>query len=155
MIVAVKMNRKRLVVMLEEIVFIYDISNMKLLHQQPTPVNQSGIVALSPHSENNFLALPHHQQTPPSPKTQGSHVPRSVARDQISGDLLLYDLDSMEEVTVIQAHQAPLSSIAINSDGTLLATSSEKGTVIRIFSIPPAESCTSSDAAACPRASTA
>ncbi|RMX92209.1 hypothetical protein D0866_16788 [Hortaea werneckii] len=42
----------------------------------------------------------------------------------------------MEEVTVIQAHQTPLSSIAINCDGTLLATSSEKGTVIRVFSIP-------------------
>lgn len=136
MVVAVKMNRKRLVVMLEEIVFLYDISNMKLLHQQLTPLNPSGICAISPSSENNYLALPHHQKPAPNTQTQPSHVPKSVAKEAISGDVLLYDLNKMEEVTVIQAHQAPLSCIAINNDGTLMATSSEKGTVIRIFSIP-------------------
>lgn len=136
MVVAVKMNRKRLVVLLEEIVFMYDISNMKLLHQQLTPVNSSGICAVSPNSENNYLALPHHQKNPPHPQAQPSHVPKSVAKETISGDVLLYDLNKMEEVTVIQAHQAPLSCVAINNDGTLMATSSEKGTVIRVFSIP-------------------
>lgn len=136
MVVAVKMNRKRLVVMLEEIVFIYDISNMKLLHQQLTPLNPAGICAVSPNSENNYLALPHCQKTPPNAPAQPSHVPKSIVKETISGDVLLYDLNKMEEVAVIQAHQAPLSYIAINSDGTLMATSSEKGTVIRIFSIP-------------------
>ncbi|KAK4544459.1 hypothetical protein LTR36_004350 [Oleoguttula mirabilis] len=136
MVVAVKMNRKRLVVMLEEIIFLYDISNMKLLHQQLTPLNPTGICAISPSSENNYLALPHHQKTAPNLQTQPSHVPKSVVKEAISGDVLLYDLNKMEEVTVIQAHQAPLSCIAINNDGTLMATSSEKGTVIRIFSIP-------------------
>jgi len=40
---------------------------------------------------------------------------------------------------VIQAHKAPISFLAIDSTGTLLATSSEKGTVIRVWSIPNAE----------------
>ena len=136
MVVAVKMNRKRLVVMLEEIVFLYDISNMKLLHQQLTPLNPSGICAISPSSEHNYLALPHYQKTAPNPQTQPSHVPKSVVKEAISGDVLLYDLSKMEEVTVIQAHQTPLSYIAISNDGKLMATSSEKGTVIRVFSIP-------------------
>lgn len=136
MVVAVKMNRKRLVVLLEEIAFIYDISNMKMLHQQHTPLNHAGICAISPHSEHNYLALPHYQKAAQHPGAQPSHVPKSVAKESISGDVLLYDLNKMEEVTVIQAHQAPLSYIAINNSGTLMATSSEKGTVIRIFSIP-------------------
>lgn len=136
MVVAVRMNRKRLVVMLEEIVFIYDISNMKLLHQQLTPLNPTGICAVSPNSENNFLALPHCQKTPPSAPAQQSHLPKSIVKETISGDILLYDLNKMEEVTVIQAHQTPVSYTAINNDGTLMATASEKGTVIRIFSIP-------------------
>lgn len=136
MVVAVKMNRKRLVVILEETVFIYDISNMKMLHSQLTPINPAGICAISPNSENNYLALPHHQKTPPNPQSQPSHVPKSIVKETISGDVLLYDLNKMEEVTVIPAHQAPVSCIAINNDGTLMATSSEKGTVIRIFSIP-------------------
>ncbi|KAI6842432.1 WD repeat domain phosphoinositide-interacting protein [Hortaea werneckii] len=137
MVVAIRMNRRRLAVVLEEIVFLYDISNMKLLHQQLTPLNPAGICAISPNSENNYLALPHYQKNAMgNAQSQPGHVPRSVAKEAISGDVLLYDLNKMEEVTVIQAHQTPLSSIAINSDGTLLATSSEKGTVIRVFSIP-------------------
>lgn len=138
MVVAVKMNRKRLAVLLEEVIFIYDISNMKLLHQQVTPLNPGGISALSPNSEHNFLALPHYQKAVSgATNTQNqSHVPKSVTKEPISGDVLLYDLNKMEEVTVIQAHQTPVSCIAINNDGTLMATSSEKGTVIRIFSLP-------------------
>ncbi|RMY70537.1 hypothetical protein D0862_14734 [Hortaea werneckii] len=137
MVVAIRMNRRRLAVVLEEIVFLYDISNMKLLHQQLTPLNPAGICAISPNSENNYLALPHYQKNAMgNAQAQPGHVPRSVAKEAVSGDVLLYDLNKMEEVTVIQAHQTPLSSIAINSDGTLLATSSEKGTVIRVFSIP-------------------
>nr|POE71958.1 autophagy-related protein 18 [Quercus suber] len=136
MVVAVKMNRKRLVVIIEELTFIYDIGNMHLLHQQSTPLNPAGICAISPSSENNYLVIPHCQKSPPNPQSQPSHVPKSVSKETISGDVLLYDLNKMEEVTVIQAHQTPVSCLAINSDGTLLATSSEKGTVIRIFSIP-------------------
>lgn len=136
MVVAAKMNRKRLVVMLEEIAFIYDISNMKMLHQQTTPLNPTGICAISPSSENNYLAIPHYQKSTQPSHVPPSHVPKSITKESISGDVLLYDLSRMEEVTVIQAHQAPLSYIAINNDGTLMATSSEKGTVIRVFSIP-------------------
>jgi autophagy-related protein 18 len=134
MVVAVRMNRKRLIVMLEEIVFIYDISNMRLLHQQLTPINPSGICAVSPNSEHNFLALPHYVKSPPNP--QAAHAPKAITKEQISGDVLLYDLNKMEEVTVIQAHQTPVSYLAINNNGTLLATASEKGTIIRIFSLP-------------------
>jgi autophagy-related protein 18 len=138
MVVAVKMNRKRLAVLLEEVVFIYDISNMKLLHQQATPLNPGGICALSPNSENNYLALPHYNKPGSgNASMQGqSHVPKSITKEPISGDVLIYDLNKMEEVTVIQAHQTQVSCIAISNDGTLMATSSEKGTVIRIFSIP-------------------
>ncbi|OQO09590.1 hypothetical protein B0A48_04992 [Cryoendolithus antarcticus] len=136
MVVSLKMNRKRLVIVLEETVFIYDLSNMKMLHSQLTPLNPAGICAVSPNSENNYLALPHYQKSQPGRPSQPAHVPSAIVKETISGDVLLYELNKMEEVTVIPAHQTPVSCIALNNDGTLMATSSEKGTIIRIFAIP-------------------
>lgn len=41
-ILAVKLNRRRLVVVLEDEIYIYDISNMKLLHTIETSPNPQG-----------------------------------------------------------------------------------------------------------------
>lgn len=41
-VLSVKMNRKRLVVVLEEAIHIYNISNMKLLHSIETSPNPTG-----------------------------------------------------------------------------------------------------------------
>lgn len=41
-VIAVKMNRKRLVVVLEEHIHVYNISNMKLLHSIETSPNPAG-----------------------------------------------------------------------------------------------------------------
>jgi len=41
-ILAIKMNRKRLVVVLEERIHVYDISNMKILQTIETPLNPTG-----------------------------------------------------------------------------------------------------------------
>lgn len=121
---------------MEETIFIYDISNMKMLHSQLTPLNPSGICAMSPSSENNYLILPHYQKNSQGASAQATHVPRAVSKEAISGDVLLYDLNNMEEVTVISAHQTAVSCLAISNDGKLMASASEKGTIIRIFSIP-------------------
>ena len=56
-----------------------------------------------------------------------------------SGDVLLFDANKLEAVNVITAHKTPLSLITINNTGTLLATASDKGTIIRVFSVPKAD----------------
>jgi len=98
------------------------------------------ICALSPHPENNYIAYPMKKKeyTPgPTP----AHVPPSVQKgtEQMGGDAMLFDANEMQEIKVIPAHQAPLSCIAMNNEGTLLATASEKGTVIRVFALPSAQ----------------
>lgn len=56
-----------------------------------------------------------------------------------SGHVLIFDAMSMQAVNVIEAHRAPLSCIVMNSEGTRIATASEKGTIIRVFSVPDGE----------------
>lgn len=133
-ILAVKMNRRRLIVVLEEQIFLYDISNMKLLHTIDTNPNPQAICALSPSSENCFIAYPARSSTSPfSPNSQSSNT------FYISGDVEIFDALGPQTTNIVQAHKSPVSCISMNSEGTLLATASEKGTVIRIFNTSNAE----------------
>ncbi|CAO3675883.1 unnamed protein product [Umbelopsis ramanniana] len=133
-ILSVKMNRRRLIVVLEEQIFVYDISNMKLLHTIDTSPNPSAICALSPSSENCYIAYPSPSSSTSSPLA-GNHLGPSQS-SYASGDVLIFDALSLQVVNIVQAHKSPVSCIAMNSDGTLLATASDKGTVIRVFTIP-------------------
>ena len=48
----------------------------------------------------------------------------------------MYDTLTCQPINVLEAHRAALTLLQINYDGNLLATASEKGTIIRIFSLP-------------------
>ncbi|KDQ53744.1 hypothetical protein JAAARDRAFT_136709 [Jaapia argillacea MUCL 33604] len=140
-ILAVKLNRKTLVIVLESEIYIYDISNMRLLHVIETTPNPEAICALSPSADTSFLAYPSPVPSPTSPLSNqtASLQPTSSSSIQQSGDVLLFNTRSLTVANVIQAHKSPISFLSINSTGTLLATASEKGTVIRVWSIPGAE----------------
>ncbi|KAG1191416.1 hypothetical protein G6F36_002355 [Rhizopus arrhizus] len=128
-ILAVKMNRRRLIVVLEEQIYLYDISNMKLLHTIDTNPNPNAICALSPSSENCFIAYPARSANLPFSPNSGSSNSLYV-----SGDVELFDALDPQTTNIVQAHKSPVSCLSMNSEGTLLATASEKGTVVRIFS---------------------
>ncbi|KIM78177.1 hypothetical protein PILCRDRAFT_75801 [Piloderma croceum F 1598] len=140
-ILAVKLNRKTLVIVLETEIYIYDISNMRLLHVIETTPNPEAICALSPSADNSYLAYPSPVPSPTTPLANqtASAPPSASSAQQQSGDVLLFSTRSLTVSNVIQAHKAPISFLSINSTGTLLATASEKGTVIRVWSIPGAE----------------
>ncbi|XP_006801039.1 WD repeat domain phosphoinositide-interacting protein 1 [Neolamprologus brichardi] len=115
-ILSVRLNRQRLVVCLEESIYIHNIKDMKLLKTLlNTPTNPSGLCALSINHGNSFLAYP------------GSAT---------MGEITVYDANNLSTVTLIQAHDSPLAALTFNASGTKLASASEKGTVIRVFSIP-------------------
>lgn len=132
-ILAIRMNRKRLVVVLEDQMYMYDIQNMKLLYTIETSPNPTAICALSPSSENCYLAYPLPQKTASAP----AHVPpNSTHISPTSGEILLFDAAKLEAINVVEAHKSPLSCIIFNNEGTVMATASDKGTIIRVFSIP-------------------
>jgi len=92
---------------------------------------------LSPSSENCYLAYPLPQKAPPSSFAPPSHAPPgSTHISPTSGEVLIFDALKLEAINVIEAHRSPLSCITLNSEGTLLATASDKGTIIRVFSVP-------------------
>ncbi|KAK8750695.1 hypothetical protein OTU49_014952, partial [Cherax quadricarinatus] len=114
-IFAVKLNRARLVVCLEESLYIHNIRDMKVLHTiRDTPPNPTGLCALSISNDNCFLAYP------------GSNT---------IGQVQIFDAQNLQAKTMIPAHDSPLAAIAFNASGTKIATASEKGTVIRVFSV--------------------
>lgn len=57
---------------------------------------------------------------------------------RVVGQVKLFDLTS-NNVSIIPAHESPLRALAISRKGDLVATASEQGTLIRLFSFP---SCT-------------
>jgi autophagy-related protein 18 len=138
-ILAVKLNRKTLVIVLEVEIYIYDISNMRLLHIIETTPNPEATCALSPSADNSYLAYP---SPVPSPTTQSpsqASTSQAPSSSHQSGDVLLFSTRTLTVANVIQAHKSPISFLSINSTGTMLATASDKGTVIRVWSIPGAE----------------
>ncbi|EGX89189.1 protein-vacuolar targeting protein Atg18 [Cordyceps militaris CM01] len=136
-VLAVRLNRKRLAVVLEEEIYLYDISNMSLIYTIPTSPNPSAICALSPSSENCFVAYPLPKPREDADARRPAHAPpQSTYVTPTVGDVLVFDTLTLKAVNVIEAHRSPLCSICLNNDGTLLATASETGTIIRVFSVP-------------------
>ncbi|XP_058893338.1 WD repeat domain phosphoinositide-interacting protein 2 isoform X2 [Kogia breviceps] len=89
---------------------------MKVLHTiRETPPNPAGLCALSINNDNCYLAYP------------GSAT---------IGEVQVFDTINLRAANMIPAHDSPLAALAFDASGTKLATASEKGTVIRVFSIP-------------------
>ncbi|KAI0106963.1 protein-vacuolar targeting protein Atg18 [Nemania sp. FL0031] len=137
-VLAVRLNRKRLCVVLEDSIYLYDIANMSLLQRIDTSPNPGAICALSPSSENCYFAYPLPKPRDDSGDKRPRHAPPpSLSYAPVtSGDVLIFDTLTLKVVNVVEAHRSPLSCIALNNDGTLLATASETGTIIRVFSVP-------------------
>jgi autophagy-related protein 18 len=136
-VLAVRLNRKRLAVVLEEEIYLYDISNMSLLYTITTSPNPTAICALSPSSENCYIAYPMPKPREDQGDKRPAHAPPlSLYVPPTSGEVLLFDAVSLKAVNIIEAHRSPLSCIAMNSEGTILATASDKGTIIRVFGLP-------------------
>ncbi|ORX83493.1 WD40 repeat-like protein [Anaeromyces robustus] len=113
-ILAIKINRKTIVVVLEEFIYIYDIGNINLLETIDTCPNPNALCSLSPSPDMCYLAYP--------------------SGTTVSGDLIVYDAIQMQKVCIISAHKSALSCIQFNYSGKMIATASDKGTVIRVFS---------------------
>ncbi|XP_062193690.1 autophagy-related protein 18c-like [Phragmites australis] len=107
---AVKLGKDYIVIVLERKIYVYNFTDLKLLHQIDTLSNPKGLCCLSHHSNTSVLACPGVHQ---------GHV-----RVEHFG---------LKVTKMITAHDSHISCMSLTMDGLLLATASMKGTLIRIF----------------------
>ncbi|ONH66393.1 Autophagy-related protein 18 [Cyberlindnera fabianii] len=154
-VLSVKLNRKRLVVVLVDQIYVYDISCMKLLHTIETSPNELALCDLS-SSDDSILLYPApgpsvaspFDTLPPLPNassnatvtstssnitTVSSSGTRDAKKGSETGTVVLFDALNIAPLNIIKAHKTELAVMALNSTGTLLATASNKGTIIRVF----------------------
>uniref|UniRef100_A0A7N0VGN0 Autophagy-related protein 18b n=2 Tax=Kalanchoe fedtschenkoi TaxID=63787 RepID=A0A7N0VGN0_KALFE len=116
-ILAVRMNKRRLVVVLQEKTFVYDLNTVAILDTIDTVPNAKGLCAFSCSLDGCYLALP-------ASTTKGS--------------VLIYNVMEFQSHCEIEAHRSPLAAITLSANGMYLATASEQGTIIRVHLVSDA-----------------
>ncbi|KAL5714115.1 Autophagy-related protein 18b [Ranunculus cassubicifolius] len=116
-ILAVRLNRKRVIVLLQDKTYIYDANSLAILDTVDTVPNTKGLCAFSPNLDGCYLAIP-------ASTTKGS--------------VLVYDVMELQSYCEIDAHRSPLSAIVLSSNGMYIATASEQGTIVRVHMVSQA-----------------
>merc|ERR1712062_741271 len=107
------MTRDTLIGILEKSVHVYSIPDGRLLLQGRTGSNPTGIADF----RSNKLVVPGHK----------------------TGSVHIYDIFSLREKKTssppiqIYAHQGPIACISLSTNGSKVATASDKGTLIRVW----------------------
>ena len=107
----VRLRKDVIVAILETRVYVYRFSDFKLLNALNTCSNPKGLCALST-DENLILVI--------------------LSKEKGNIQIINTDLNQTIEK---KAHISELSAISLSRDGKLCATASNKGTLIRIFSV--------------------
>lgn len=113
----VLMCKGRIVVVLKQCIYVFSFpNNSKLILQIDTKSNPLGLCQVSQASDRHILVTLGHK----CGSLQQTDLSKVTSKDSCN-------------LTTINAHQTDIACLAINNQGTLVATASEKGTLIRLF----------------------
>ena len=123
-IVGIRLSRENIIVILEKSVHLYDFRNFNLIHSMDTVDNKAGLCALAPIMSRQIIACP---GTLPGQLRVLASSPssKSLTRPTSSPKAI--------SIVFIPAHTAELAAVTLNPEGTLVATASTTGTIIRVF----------------------
>jgi WD repeat-containing protein 45 len=106
----VRLRKDKVVVVLENRIYVYNFSDLRLIDAIDTYDNPKGLCAISADPNFSILANP----------------------DKKKGQIRITNYDKNTNLT-IEGHQNSISSMNLNFTGALLASASDKGTIIRLF----------------------
>ena len=106
-----KIKMDRIIGITEKKIYVFNINTLDLIEMYETFENINGIHALSSGDMVSILAFPF----------------------QSKGKIKIVNFLSSFKPPLISAHDSKIACLSINKEGTLLATASDKGTLIRIF----------------------
>ncbi|CAO3656721.1 unnamed protein product [Mucor hiemalis] len=156
----VKLRKDRLTVVLQNKVFVYHFSlPPKLLHTFETCDNEKGLAAVSTSPHHATLIIPgrqkghlqmidldslgHYISAGETGNIQNGSLPPLLASDSSNSTTTLSSNGNGSSnnvnnrrsisVSIIAAHSGKLSCLSLNQDGSRCATTSDKGTLIRVF----------------------
>ena len=110
---AVRLRKDKVIVVLESRIYLYNFSDLKLIDSIETIENPKGLCSVSYSLERTYLSC--------------------LGKGKGWVRVNIYDDSELEESHSIEAHNSSVSCMTLNFDGTLLATASDKGTIIRLF----------------------
>lgn len=109
----VRMRKDIVVMVLEKNVFVYNFVDLRVRHSFDTAPNPKGLCGLSLEQQNRVLVFP------------------GTARGSIQVEIL--GESEVEASHTIQAHETDIYALAVSRDGAMVASASERGTLIRVF----------------------
>ena len=119
-IIKVKIREDAIIAVVIDKIYIININTLEAMDILKTLNNPNGILSISYNINDFYIAFP-------NSKIKG--------KVEINNYVISKKNYNKNEPKLIQAHESNISHITINNEGTLLATASDKGTLIRLFNI--------------------
>lgn len=132
-----KLRRDRIVVVLRDKIYVYNFADLALLDKVYTGDNPLGLVGIS--IDNGGVG-----GSTTGSVERAEDVLGSASQQQRNNGMVLacpsktkgqvrVELYGLRRQTFVDAHESELGALALSIDGSLLATASVRGTVIRLF----------------------
>ena len=117
-VIRVKIRKDVIIGVLQDKIYILNIVTLETIDILETYNNPLGVFSLSNDPNELIIAFPY-------AKTKG--------KVQVNNYIITAFSNDKNEEKIINTHESGISCISLNNEGTILATSSDKGTLIRIF----------------------
>jgi hypothetical protein len=139
-VLRVKLRRDAIAVALRDRIYVYHLHDLSLRDKIYTADNPNGLLSLSTTtttttSSSTTTAMNIHTNNNNHNNNSSSHHDMVLACPSITTGHVRVELYGYRKTVLMEAHQHPLQALALTSDGSLLATASRQGTILRVWNV--------------------